>query len=48
MDESGMPLDHKAPKVFAPRGMKKVYCNTSGSKGQIACANAAGSVLPRW
>ena len=49
MDESGMPLDHKPPKVVAPKGMKKVHCRTSGSKGQItiiACANAAGSVIP--
>jgi hypothetical protein len=48
MDESGMPLDHKPPKVVAPKGMKKVHCRTSGSKGQItiiACANAAGSVI---
>ena len=33
MDESGMPLDHKPPKVVAPKGMKKVHCRTSGSKG---------------
>ena len=49
MDESGMPLDHKPPKVVAPKGMKKVHCRTSGSKGQItiiACANAAGSIIP--
>lgn len=49
MDESGMPLDHKPPKVVAPKGMKKVHCRTSGSKGQItiiACANAAGNVIP--
>ena len=49
MDESGMPLDHKPPKVVAPKGMKKVHCHTSGSKGQITkiiCANTAGSVIP--
>ena len=49
MDESGMPLDHKPPKVVAQKGMKKVHCRTSGSKGQITiltCANAAGSVVP--
>ena len=49
MDESGMPLDHKPPKVVAPKGMEKVHCRTSGSKGQIiifACAYAAGSVIP--
>ena len=48
MDESGMPLDHK-PRVIARRGMKKVYCRTSGNKAQItiiACASAAGIILP--
>ena len=49
MDESGMPLDHKPPKVVALRGAKKVHCRTSGNKAQItvlACANAAGNVIP--
>ena len=49
MDKSGIPLDHKAPKIVAPKGMKKVHCRTSENKGQItiiACANAAGSVIP--
>jgi len=49
MDESGMPLDHKPPKVVACKGMKKVHCRTSGNKGQITiltCANAAGSIFP--
>ena len=49
MDETGMPLDHKPPKVVARKGMKKVHCRTSGNKGQItilACSNAAGSVIP--
>jgi len=49
MDESGMPLDHKPPKVVAQRGVKKVHCHTSGNKAQItvlACSNAAGSVIP--
>ena len=49
MDESGMPLDHKPPKVVVPKGTKKVHCRTSGNKPQItvlACANAAGSVIP--
>ena len=44
-----MPLDHKPPLVIAHKGMKKVYCRTSGNKGQItviACANAAGIILP--
>lgn len=49
IDESGMPLDHKPPKVIVPKGTKKVHCRTSGNKSQItvlACANAAGSVIP--
>ena len=49
MDESGMLLEHKPPKVVACKGVKKVHCRTSGNKGQItilACANAAGSVFP--
>ena len=47
MDESGMPLDHKPPKVLARKGTKKIHC-TSGNEVQInviACANAAGSTL---
>ena len=49
MDESGMPLDHKPPKVVARKGTRKVHCRTSGNKSQITvlvCANAAGSVVP--
>ena len=49
MDESGMPLDHKPPKVIAHIGTKKIHCCTSENKTQItviACANAAGSTLP--
>ena len=33
MDESGMPFDHKPPKVVASKVMKKVHCHTSGNKG---------------
>ncbi len=49
MDESGLPLDHKPPKVIALKGAKKVHCRTSGNKMQItvlACANAGGTVIP--
>ena len=49
MDESRMPLDHKQLKRVAKKGMKKVHGPSSGDKSQItlvACANAAGSVLP--
>ena len=49
MDESGMPLDHKPPKVVVPKGTKKVHCQTSGNKSQItilACGNASGYMIP--
>ena len=49
MDESGVPLDHKPPKVIARKGAKKIHCRISGNKARItviACANAAGSTLP--
>ena len=43
MDESGMPLDHRSPRVLARKGQKKVrYCST-GNKSQITivgCKNA--------
>ena len=34
MDESGMPLDPKPPKVVSLKGQKKVVYRTSGKKGQ--------------
>ena len=49
VDETGMPLDPKAPKVVAPVGTKKVRYQSPGRKGQItvvACGNAAGQVPP--
>ena len=50
MDESGMSLDHKPPKLLHLREWKKgIAVATSGSKGQItiiACANTAGNVIP--
>ena len=49
VDETGIPLDPKAPKVVAPVGMKKVRYQSPGRKGQItvvACGNAAGQMLP--
>ena len=41
-DESGMPLQHKMPKIVAQRGTKKVCQRPSGDKTQIsvlACGN---------
>ena len=49
VDETGMPLDHRAPKVMTMRGQKKVRCRTSGNKNQItviACVSATGQAIP--
>ena len=35
-DESGMPLEHKLPKIIAEKGAKKVRQISSGNKTQIA------------
>ena len=48
-DESGMPLQHKVPKVISAKGCKKVRQVSSGNKTQITilgCASAAGQVIP--
>ena len=49
MDETGVPLEPRPPKVVARKGQKKVRYRTSGQKAQITvlgCANAAGQILP--
>ena len=49
MDETGVPLDHKQPKVITRKGTKKVYGPSSGDKSQItvvAGAYAVGYTLP--
>lgn len=49
MDETGVPLEPRPPKVVARKGQKKVRYRTSGQKAQITvlgCANAAGQTLP--
>ena len=49
MDETGMPLDAKPLKRVALREARKVQGPSAGDKTQItvvACANAAGRVLP--
>ena len=49
MDETGIPLDHRSPRVLAKKGSKKVrYCST-GNKSQVTvvgCINAVGQALP--
>ena len=49
MDETGVPLDPKPPKVFCQKGQKKVRYSSSGNKSQITvlgCANATGQAMP--
>jgi len=49
MDETGIPLDSRPPKVVAKYGEKKVRHRQSGNKEQISiigCGNAAGQVIP--
>ncbi len=49
VDETGMPLDHRPPKVVAKKGQKKVRCRTSGNKSQITvigCISATGQAIP--
>ena len=48
-DESGMPLEHKLPKIIAKKGAKKVRQISSGNKTQItvlACCSATGQAIP--
>lgn len=49
VDETGMPVDHRPPKVITKRGQKKVRSRTSGNRSQItviACVSAAGQAIP--
>jgi hypothetical protein len=49
MDETGVPLCPRPPKIIARKGQKKVRYRTSGQKTQItvlACGSATGHVLP--
>ena len=49
MDETGVPLEPRPPKVVAKRGQKNVHCCTSGQKSQITvigCGSASGLILP--
>jgi hypothetical protein len=48
-DETGMQLDHRAPRVVVPLTQKHPYTVTSGCKTQItvlACISAAGYAIP--
>lgn len=49
VDESGMPFEHRPPRVLARKGQRKVRCRTSGNKSQvtvIGCVSAAGQAIP--
>ena len=49
MDETGLPLNPRPPKVVALRGQKKVRYQSSGSKSQITvlgCGSGTGQVIP--
>ena len=49
IDETGMPLDPKPPKIVARRGQKKVRYSCSGKKGQVTvlgCFNGTGQAQP--
>ena len=50
MDESGMPLDPKSPKLVFEKGCN-ASCVTTGDKTQItvvACIGAIGFALPPY
>ena len=49
MDETGMPLEPRPPKIVARKGQKKIRYQTSGQKQQITvigCGNATGQAIP--
>ena len=49
LDESGMLLDPRLPKIIAVKGIKHPTSITTGDKTQIttlACCSAAGYVIP--
>lgn len=49
MDETGIPLDPKPPKVISARGEKKIRYRCSGDKTQITvlgCCSATGQAIP--
>ncbi len=48
-DESGLPLEHKPPRIVSAKGTRKVRQISSGNKTQITvlgCCNAAGQAIP--
>ena len=47
-DESGMPLQHKIPKILSVKGTKKVCQVSSGNKTQITIPVQLGKWCLRW
>ena len=49
MDEIGLPLNNRPPRVLADKATKEVLTLTSAERGEnitvIACCNAAGSYI---
>jgi len=48
MDESGLQLDHRPPKVIAAKGNKYLHSRTSGNREMImaiGAVNAAGGAV---
>ena len=48
VDETGMPLDHRPPKIVTQRGHKKVRYQTAGNKSHITvigCISATGHTI---
>ena len=49
LDETGVPLEPRPPKVISQKGKKKIRYRTSGQKQQITvigCGSATGQCLP--
>ena len=50
MDETGISVIHKVPKILAKKGKSQVGLATSGERGQsvtvVCCMNAAGNYVP--
>ncbi len=49
MDETGIPLDPKPPKIVSLKGVRNVRYTCSGRKGQVTvlgCCNGVGSAIP--
>lgn len=47
MDETGVPLDMKPPKVICKRGQVKIHYN-SGNNSQVTVLDATGQALPTF